>query len=38
MTHKKQEETASIEESPITNTQDNTDEEDGARDWDRTLH
>ncbi|GIC89054.1 ankyrin repeat protein [Aspergillus udagawae] len=27
-----------MEESPITNTQDNTDEEDGARDWDGTLH
>ncbi|KAH2363827.1 hypothetical protein KXV98_003321 [Aspergillus fumigatus] len=35
---KKREETASTEDSPIRDTQDNTDEEDGARDWDGTLH
>jgi hypothetical protein len=35
--NKKREETASMEESPITNTQNNT-EEDGARDWHGTLH
>ncbi|GFF70590.1 ankyrin repeat protein [Aspergillus lentulus] len=36
--NKKREKTGSMEEGPITNTQNNTDEEDGARDWDGTLH
>lgn len=36
--NKKRKETASMEESPITNTRDNTVEEDAARDWDGTLH
>jgi hypothetical protein len=36
--NKTRQETASIEESLITNSQDNTDEENGAREWDGILH
>jgi hypothetical protein len=36
--NKKREEPASMEESPVSNTRDNTDEEDAARGWDGTLH